>query len=270
MAFIQCDFFSEVLRMGTTMNVILPEPARGQIGMGGTSGVPEHGFPTLYLLHGLSDDQTTWSRRTSIERYVSGLGLAVVMPTTHRGFYVNMASGPRYFDFFRDELPDITRRLFRLSSRREDTFVAGLSMGGFGAMYLALQNPERYAAAASLSGVVDMPRRMREPNTGVAPVEEWERLFGPNLDGLDETQYDLIATAKQLHTGGTTMPALYACCGTEDFLIDHNRSFRDGLATAGVPLTYEEAPGEHNWAFWDAWVQRVLDWLPLARRRPAS
>ncbi len=254
--------------MGTSLNVILPEPARGQIGMGGHTDLPEHGFPTLYLLHGLSDDHTTWMRRTSIERYVSGLGLAVVMPNAHRGFYVNMARGPKYLDFFRDELPQVTRRLFRLSNRREDTYIAGLSMGGFGAFYLALQSPERYAAAASLSGVIDLAMRMKKPNLDVAPLEEWERLFGPNVEALDDSQYDLTHRAIAVHQSAGPMPQLHACCGTEDSLIDHNRSFRDGVAAAGVPLTYEEGPGVHNWDFWDHWIQRVLAWLPLPERNP--
>ena len=134
------------------MTVLLPQRTTTQIGMTGRTvdGDP----PVLYLLHGLSDDDTIWLRRTSIERYVAPLGLAVVMPQVHRSFYTDEAYGGRYWTFLSEELPALVGSLFRVSSRREDTFVAGLSMGGYGALKWALRQPERFAAAASLSGAV--------------------------------------------------------------------------------------------------------------------
>ena len=126
MALIQCDFFSESLGFSTTMNVILPQPARER-------------YRVLYLLHGMSDDHTIWCRRTSIERYVDPLGLAVVMPAVHRGYYTDMAAGYRYWTFISEELPALARSFFPLSHKREDTFVAGLSMGGALALRLAEQ-----------------------------------------------------------------------------------------------------------------------------------
>jgi S-formylglutathione hydrolase FrmB len=112
MPLIRCDFFSEALRLSTSMTVILPQETSSQIGMRGTARGGEP--PTLYLLHGLSDDDTIWLRRTSIERYAAPLGLAVVMPQVHRSFYTD---------------PALVRAFFRVSDRPEDTFVAGLSMG---------------------------------------------------------------------------------------------------------------------------------------------
>ena len=106
----------------------------------------------LYLLHGLSDDHTAWLRYTSIERYATARGLAVVMPAVHRSFYADEAHGHAYWHFVSEELPAIVAAFFRLSERREDTFVAGLSMGGYGALKLGLHHPERFAAVASLSG----------------------------------------------------------------------------------------------------------------------
>lgn len=128
MALIQCQFYSEVLGLSTSMNVILPQATRSQIGMEGKQGTGPH--PTLYLLHGLSDDDSTWLRRTSIERYVASMGLAVVMPQVHRSFYTNMEQGAAYWTFISEELPALARSFFPLSDKREDNFVAGLSMGG--------------------------------------------------------------------------------------------------------------------------------------------
>ena len=119
------------------------------------SGASFRGHPTLWLLHGLSDDESIWSRSTSIERYVAPLGLSVVMPNVHRSFYTNMHSGYRYWDFVSEELLEKARGFFPLSSARADNFVAGLSMGGYGALKLAVTLPEQFAAAASLSGVTD-------------------------------------------------------------------------------------------------------------------
>src|SRR3954464_8456510 len=149
MALMRCDLFSDALSLSTSLTVILPQPTRTQIGMTGDAG--EDPPPVLYLLHGLSDDDTIWLRRTSIERYVAPLGLAVVMPQVHRSFYTDEAYGGRYWTFLSEELPELVGRFFRVSSRPEDTFVAGLSMGGYGALKLALRQPERFVAAASLS-----------------------------------------------------------------------------------------------------------------------
>lgn len=131
MALLRCNFFSDVLGMSMSMTVILPQKTRNQIGMAGAAPTDRH--PCLYLLHGLSDDDTIWSRRTSIERYVAPLGLAVIMPNVHRGFYTDMAHGYRYWTYISEEIPALAQSFFHISDRREDTFVAGLSMGGYGA-----------------------------------------------------------------------------------------------------------------------------------------
>ena len=129
MALLHVNYFSEVLGLSTSMDVILPQPAKGQIGMG---SVAVNGkLPVLYLLHGLSDDHTIWQRRTSIERYVADLPLAVVMPTVHRGFYTDAKQGYDYWTHISEEIPRIVKSFFPISDRREDTFAAGLSMGGY-------------------------------------------------------------------------------------------------------------------------------------------
>jgi len=131
MALINCDFFAESLSLSTSMTVIIPQQTRSQIGMTGSAAGPA-GAPVLYLLHGLSDDHTIWLRRTSIERYVAPLGLAVVMPAVNRSFYADEVHGNAYWTFLSEELPELVAEFFHVSRRRADTFVAGLSMGGTG------------------------------------------------------------------------------------------------------------------------------------------
>src|ERR687886_256985 len=173
MALLRCDIFSDVLGLSTSMTVILPQPTQTQIGMTGDAG--DQPPPVLYLLHGLSDDDSIWLRRTSIERYVAPLGLAVVMPQVHRSFYRDEAYGGKYWTFVSEELPELVRRFFRVSQTRDDTFVAGLSMGGYGALKLALRQPERFAAAASLSGALDVAALSASPREGDPTL--WRRVF---------------------------------------------------------------------------------------------
>lgn len=255
MAFIDCHFFSESLGVSASMYVILPQAAQSQIGMESTAREGKH--PVLYLLHGLSDDHTIWLRRTSIERYASELGLAVVMPAVNRSFYTDMPNGPQYWQFVSEELPRLAQSFFPLSAKREDNFVAGLSMGGYGAMKLGLACHERFAAAASLSGAVDISWAIDN-----VPGGEFNWLRGESGSAAG-TEKDLFYLAERLVASGAQQPALYQCCGTEDFLYGNNVNFRDHVRHLGLELTYEEEPGIHEWGYWDKKIQRVLKWLPL-------
>ncbi|MFC5468884.1 alpha/beta hydrolase [Cohnella suwonensis] len=243
MAFIQCQFYSEALQIQATMNVILPQPATGPL-------------PTLTLLHGLSDDQSAWSRNTSIERYATARGLAVVMPAVNRSFYADMKSGAACWTFVSEELPRIARSFFPLSAERKHNFVAGLSMGGYGAFKLGLSHPERYAAAVSLSGAMDVQRLVEEEFGGDI------RLALGQPDDVAGSGNDLFALAERV-VAKRPIPMLYQRCGTEDFLYADNVRFRDRCLDLGLPLNYGEGPGDHNWAYWDARIAEAIEWLPM-------
>ncbi|WP_043499162.1 alpha/beta hydrolase [Georgenia sp. SUBG003] len=259
MALLRCDFFSDVLGVGTSMTVILPQATTTQIGMAGAA--PAGPPPVLYLLHGLSDDATVWTRRTSIERYVADRGLAVVMPQVDRSFYVDERHGNRYGTFLTEELPHVVGQFFRVSRRREDTFVAGLSMGGYGAMRWALTRPERFAAAASLSGALDVASLQEEGDRRKLT----ERIFGDAP--VRGSGHDLLRLLGRADV--SRLPSLYAVCGTEDPLVAHQERFVAAAHRVGAELTSVLRPGAHDWAFWDATIQDVLGWLPLADRATA-
>ena len=264
MAFCECHFFSDVLALSVSASVLIPQQTTRQIGMAG--GQTRPAYRTLYLLHGLSDDHTIWMRRTSIERYAAAKNLAVVMPAVARSFYHDMRAGPRYWTFLSEELPAIMRHFFPLSAAREDNFAAGLSMGGYGALRLALQKPDAFAAGASLSGALDIVERVRDAGKPTSPFTEADvrGIFGsePKIDG---TESDLFHLAQRLALREGPKPRLYLACGTEDGLLEDNRRLRTHLDRLHLDTTYVENPGAHEWGYWDAQIQHVIQWLPLGK-----
>jgi S-formylglutathione hydrolase FrmB len=251
-ALLTVDFFSEALELGTSMTVVLPQPTQAQIGID-SAAAPEQGPPVLYLLHGMSDDHTAWLRYTAVERYATRRGLAVVMPAVARSFYANEAHGHAYWDYLSEELPAVVGRFLRVSDSREDTFVAGLSMGGYGALKWALRQPERFAAAASMSGALDVVALATLPERNELP----RRIYG-GAPGPEEDLFALLADADP-----DALPSLYVACGTEDHLFAGNTRFVDAAYEKGLDVEVDFRPGEHEWGFWDTEIQKVLAWLPL-------
>lgn len=250
MALIQLSFPSAILGVSTNLTVLLP-PVN-------LAAAP---YPTLYLLHGLFDDHTAWQRYTSIERYASAYNLAVVMPFAGRSYYTDMASGPAYWTYLTEELPKLLRAYFPLSQRREDTFAAGLSMGGYGAFKMALTYPERYAAAASLSGALGIGRFPAKDVVTIS-LQEFRGIFG-DPDTLYGGAHDLFHLAEELSGSPFANLPLYLWCGKQDMHYPENIAFREHTRKMGRDLTFLESDGGHEWRFWDWQIEQVLRWLPL-------
>ena len=245
MALLHVNYFSEALNVQTSVDVILPEMKQG---IGVDASAAEELPKVLYLLHGYSDDHTIWQRRTSVERYAASRNLAIIMPGVNHSFYYNEVYGEKYWDFVSDELPKVMHRFFRLSDRPEDTFVAGLSMGGYGAMKLALNFPERFGAAASFSGAVDITSRSKLAN--------WKRITGGK--SIKGTDCDLIHLVKE-KADCEKKPRLYVSCGTADFLYGHHQKFVPLLKKHGWNVThYEEPDATHAWSFWDQEIRKFI------------
>lgn len=257
MALLSVDFFSDVLEVGSSMNVIWPQTTEHQVGVSG-GRASDGGPPVLYLLHGRTDDHSAWSRNSSVERYAVAATVAVVMPAVQRSFYTDEVHGDRYWTFLSEELPALVGSMFRVSQRREDTFVAGLSMGGYGAMKWALRDPDRFAAAATMSGALDIHVLLRDPERREELVD---RVFGPD-PGPEEDVFALLEAADPAR-----LPRLHVSCGTEDHLVDHSRRFAEVAVATGADVTVDLRPGEHEWGFWDTEIRTVLDWL---RRGPKA
>ena len=235
MALIQMDFRSAALKRAVTVNVILPvERFKGP-------------YPTLYLLHGLTDNLNGWLSYTRIRLWAENSGLAVVMPSGENSFYMDVLVKDGCLGDFGEyvgrELVEVTREMFPLSDQREDTFLAGLSMGGFGACRNALKYCDTFGKAAILSGALHI---YEYP---VDWVETRGNTIGEvrNFGNLEETRHS---------------------DRNPRYLIDQikndpeaNRSIAKALQEAGADVTYEEGEGIHDWNFWDAYIQHVLKWL---------
>lgn len=241
---------SNALQRMVAFTVLLPEAS---VGPGP--------FPVLYLLHGLSDDHTAWTRRTRLESYVDGRPLIVVMPDGGRGFYTDSRSNPRgaYETFLLRDLVPFVDRTFHTRAERGGRAVAGLSMGGYGAVKLALKHPDTFCAGVSHSGA------LREID-GMFPAsvdDEWTRefrpLFGPDAAGGPDDVYALAEKAHWLPPA--RRPALRLDCGKDDFLIGPNRRFHAHLEALGFPHEYAEHPGAHDWEYWDRHVRDTLGFV---------
>lgn len=281
MAFVDFKYFSPVMGMQMNLNIILPEVMQG-IGVEGASEGENKPIPALYLLHGTSDDQTIWERRTSIERYVSDKRLAVVMMTTHLGAYTNQKYGFRYFDYVAKEVPEICARYFNLSRKREEKFVAGLSMGGYGALKIGLALPEEFSVVGGLSAGCDRLGILPEAVKEISGIEELRAKkdeldprvygsamnffvnFGSPAEFAENDADNLFLLAEKAKASGKTLPKLIIRCGTEDALaLEPNRKFKKCLDELKIENDYAEFPGVHSWAFWDTHIQYVLSQLPI-------
>ncbi len=251
MAFISLDFYSEALGMQSEVFVVIPQRgALGEIGIGNKA--EDTKYKVLYLLHGLSDDHTIWMRRTSIERYASRYGICVVMPNGHRSFYTDMKYGGNYYTYITKELPARMREFFRVSDRREDNFIAGLSMGGYGALKAALREPDKYAAASALSAVTDIAAFCGERSSLFTSI------FGEELKVPDEDDLKKLAEA---HKNDEIKPRIYIGIGRQDGLYDQNVKFKKILEDNGYAPTYRESDGVHCWEFWDEYILYTLQWM---------
>lgn len=245
MAWFEVNLYSKALQKDTVFEVLMPD----------IKEIEGKKCPCLLLLHGKGDNQTKWLRRTSVERYAKKHKLAVIMPDARKSFYTNMMyGGGEYWQYISEEIPEKTRKIFpSLSDKREDNYVAGLSMGGYGALKIALHYPERYHRAASFSGGVNITKRAK------INVNHGKAVFGDAnyIPGSENDLYHLVSFAGQ----SRKLSELYLCCGTEDFLYEDNWDFHCFLKEKGVDHIYEEWKGVHDWDFWDEAIKRGIEFM---------
>ncbi len=255
MALIQVSYLSKALNRTVPVTVILPVD---KISFATMEYIrPREKYKTLYLLHGLIGSQMDWVSGTRIQRWAEERGLAVVMPSGENAFYVDEERPwSDYGTFIGEELVDVTRRMFPLSSRREDTFIAGLSMGGFGAMRNGIRYSGTFSHVAAFSAALHVFEQEREDLM-------LSGIFGQRGTAAKTDRNPRVAW-EELKKEGRPMPRFYISCGTADGLLPYSRMFRDLLRSDGADVVYEETPGAgHEWDFWDEQIRKALDWLPL-------
>lgn len=248
MAKFQCNFISYTLKRAVDITVIIPSVTIPEsMGMGQSDGPVRHTktdkYPVLYLLHGFGNNHATWTGYTNVELYAEEHNMAVVMLSAENKFYVNHSGGDLFFDFIEQELPDFVCGMFPVSSRKEDTYLAGLSMGGYGTLIHGLSNPDQYAALGAFSAAVKLDFNM--------------------LDDIAKMgQLDPLTIAKEQIKKGKCLPKLYLACGEKDFLFEANLAFRDEMKALGSDVTWVEHPDYgHEWRFWDLQVEAFLNWI---------
>jgi S-formylglutathione hydrolase FrmB len=244
MAWADIRFWSTPIEKCTGMNVILPMYWEG-----------DGPFPVYYLLHGLSDDYSIWHRRTCIEFYAGGYPLIIVMPDAARSFYCDMVEGPPYERHIIEEVIPMVDRYFPTIAERRGRVIGGLSMGGYGALKLALKHPDLFCSVNGQSGCYRVVKDLIDHGEWPGYPQltpELRRIFGqnPSLDNDPFTLAQQVAPAQR--------PAIRLDCGTEDPLIQQSRDFHAHLEQLGVDHEYQEYPGTHDWFYWEAHLRETL------------
>jgi S-formylglutathione hydrolase FrmB len=269
MALMEVHYSSFAMGGNVTLNVFVPTPGTSEA-ITDINATPKYnyakGLPVVYLLHGAYGDAFSWLRYSNVDRYAQDKGLVLVMASAENSFYQNLKGGRRYYDFFTEELPKFIQNVFPVSRDREKTFVAGFSMGGYGAWYLGLSRPDLYGKAASMSGALDLALLVEGRDPNIPNPFQYENSFYDTIgeDGkihIDGSRYDLLHLYDEDVRAGKPVPKLYQSVGYDDFLFKSNRHIKEEMEKRGADLLYEEGEGCHDWNFWDKYIQHIFDWL---------
>lgn len=267
MSLVEVNFVSKTLVRTVTFTAIIPVENVSSKADGTTQGR----LKTLYLLHGALGNHTDYISGTRIQRWAEDNNLAVIMPSGENQFYVDKPqNGEFYGRFIAEELVEFTRNLFPLSHKKEDTFIAGLSMGGYGALVNGLKYHETFSRIGAFSPAVFLDQLLsEEPATagsGLFNPGFYDHVFG-GIKTIKNSDKDYEFLVDELIRQKQAIPQIYLPIGTEDFLLNSVRNFHEFLTSRAVPLTYIEDEGGHDWDFWDTYLKRFLDWLPLDEKK---
>lgn len=243
------DFYgniaSKVLEMETAISVVIPE------------GVELSNSPVIYLLHGLSDNHSGWRRYTRVESYARKYQAILIMPEVQRSFYTNEVYGSRYFTYVHEELPEIINQLFRINQSPDNTYIMGLSMGGYGAMKCAFTTPEKYAGCAAFSSVADLKEAVLSNRFRFRESGEEKACFGGNQI---EAENDLFYLSKKCYEE-KRIPRTFLTCGKQDELFAMNEKLTKELKRFDWDLEYRTWDGTHSWDFWDESIKQAMEYF---------
>ena len=255
-----------MLSRTVTFNAIIP---LDKISFGEEEVAEAKPLKTLYLLHGAFGNYTDYLSGTRIQRWAEEHNLAVIMPSGENQFYVDKPSrGENYGAYVADELVEFTRKMFPLSHKKEDTFIAGLSMGGYGALINGLKYHETFSHIGAFSPglmIDDIASRSELLSVTGWSMDFYDNAFG-GIDTIKNSDKDYYYLIDQLLENKKEIPKIYLPIGTDDFLLESVRGFKSFVDKREVPLIYIEDDGGHEWDFWDKYVKNFLEWLPLEEK----
>ncbi len=263
MAILQVDFYSRALSKITNFYMVIPNDGPPQMATG--NECYQRNTKVLYLLHGFSGAGKDWMLGSPVQEMAAKYNMAIVMPSGDNSFYLDAkGTGRAYCRFVGQELVDYVRMTFGLSYKREDTYIGGFSMGGFGAIHTALAYPDTFGKLMALSSAL-ITRKMinkkeEDIKDGIADYDYYVSTFG-DLSMLEHSVNHPEFLIHKLKEEKREVPGIYMACGTEDFLIEDNREFHRFLQEEDVPVTYVEGPGIHNWAFWNQYLEPSIQWM---------
>lgn len=266
MAFAQFDFFSESLKRLTSFSICIPNDVQ-LIFKEQYKDAYSREMKTLYLLHGYSANHNAWLSGSRIEEFSMKYNIAVIFPNGDNSFYLDRpGSGNQYCTFVGKELVEYTQNVFPLSREREDTYIGGLSMGGFGAIHVGLAFPRTFSKIFALSSALiihDIENIDPSYQDAISNYAYYKETFG-DLTHLGQSLNNPERQVEKIKLSEDQMPELFMACGTEDFLIENNRNFVQFLKEQEAPVDYFESPGVHDWDFWNTYLEPGLKWLTKA------
>lgn len=254
------EFFSKSLIRPVSFLMYLPNDPRPEVN---TAENPyyQRNTKTLFLLHGYTGSAYYWG---GAEELACKYNIALVMPNGENGFYLDgPATGQKYGTLIGKELVDYIRSTFHLALSPEDTALLGFSMGGFGALHIGLNCRDRFGYVGAMSsaliihGIAGM-----KPGTdnGVANYDYYRSCFG-DLNHILESEANPEVLIKKAKKENLSIPKIYMCCGTEDFLLEPNRQFHEFLNIEGIDHIYRESSGHHDGIFWDEYTKKIVEWM---------
>lgn len=266
MAFCNVEFFSQSLNRSVRCCILLPTDQGAYREL-----QQKKPFPTLYLLHGMTGSQVGWYRMESLWNIANRYSLAIVMPNGENSFYADSPlTGSAYGTFVSRELVEFTRNTFPFSCKREETFIGGFSMGGFGAIVNGLRNPETFGYIAAFSSALIKRLILRadeEDGLDYFTRIQYQNMFGlQKIQDFEGSDWDYDALAQKLASSEKAKPKIYMDCGTEDIsLYQANLDFKNLLMELGYDVTWDSRPGLHDNVFWNDSLKKAAAFLPIEK-----
>lgn len=263
MSFGRIENYFTVLNRELEFRFVLPDDVRFRNNPDGTPN-PHYQRPTktLLVLNGATHNNLEWLMHTRIHDLAIQYNLAVILPSGENSFYVN-THGNRFADYVGQELMEYATKTFGLSTKKEDHYVMGLSMGGFGALHTGLAYADTFDKIAAFSSALiihEVAGAKEGFSNGGGDYKHYVRMFG-DLDNILTSDINPEQLLLDLRAAGKPIPGMYLCCGTEDFLLEHNRQFNRFLVDNNFPHLYYESPGGHDYDFWNGYVEKAIKWM---------